>query len=92
LGKPEDIGFTEVLRWYALAGHSLAAMYEQTSVYKLGKGGQTSFARALLEDVRADRLFSTAVAEISQTGGRVDIRTTDGKTISARSVVCTIPL
>jgi len=92
LGKPEDIGFTEVLRWYALAGHNMAAMYEQTSVYKLGKGGQTSFANALLNDIRADRLFSTPVAEISQAHGKVNIRTTDGRQITARTVVSTIPL
>lgn len=92
LGKPADIGFTEVLRWYALAGHSMAGMYEQASVYKLGKGGTTSFAKALLNDIRADRLFNTAVAEISQAGGRVNIRTTDNKQLTARTVVCTIPL
>ena len=92
LGKPEDVGFTEVLRWYALAGHSMAAMYEQTSVYKLGKGGMTSFAKALLSDVHADRLMSTQVVEMSQANGKVHVQTRGGRTITARTVVSTIPL
>jgi hypothetical protein len=92
LGKPDDVGFTEVLRWYALSGHSMAAMYEQTSVYKLGKGGMTSFARALLSDVHADRLMSTQVVGISQANGQVYIRTKSGHEITARAVVSTIPL
>jgi hypothetical protein len=92
LGKPDDVGFTEVLRWYALSGHSMAAMYEQTSVYKLGKGGMTSFAKAILSEVHADRLMSTQVAEISQANGKVHVKTNGGLQITASAVVSTIPL
>jgi phytoene dehydrogenase-like protein len=92
LGKPDDIGFTEVLRWYALSGHSMAAMYEQTSVYKLGKGGMTSFAKALLSEVHADCLMGTQVVGISQADGKVHVRTNNGREITAGAVVSTIPL
>ena len=92
LGRPEDLGFTEVLRWCALAGHSMAAMYEQTSVYKVGKGGMTSFARAILSEVHADRLMKTQVVEILQANGKVQVTTNGGLQITARAVVSTIPL
>jgi phytoene dehydrogenase-like protein len=92
LGKPDDIGFTEVLRWYALAGHNMAAMYEQTSVYKLGKGGMTSFAKALLDEVHADRLMNTEVNELSQANGKVYVQTKAGHRFTADTVISTIPL
>ena len=92
LGRPEDVGFTEVLRWYALAGHSSAAMYEQTGVYKLGKGGMTSLARAILSDVHADRLVSTQVIEMSQADGKVHVKTNGGHKLIASTVISTIPL
>lgn len=92
LDRPEDVGFTEVLRWYALAGHSMAAMYEQTSVYKVGKGGMTSFARAILGEVHADRLMKTQVVGISQANGKVQVTTSGGLQITASAVVSTIPL
>lgn len=47
-----ECGFTEVLRWYALGGHSMAGVFELAGVYKLGKGGMTSFANAILSDYK----------------------------------------
>ncbi|KXJ88141.1 hypothetical protein Micbo1qcDRAFT_151189 [Microdochium bolleyi] len=88
----KDTSFFEVLRWYALSGHSIAGVYECTSTYKLGSGGMTSFARALLGDFRGDRLFSTQVAEIKQDGASAQVITAGGQKISASVVISTIPL
>ncbi|GKU07440.1 lysyl oxidase 2 3 4 [Fusarium langsethiae] len=92
LNAAADTGFTEVLRWYSLAGHSMAGVYELTSFYKLGNGGMTEFARTILNDTQCDRLFDTEVCEIDQSGTNVVITTKNGKTISAKAVVSTIPL
>ncbi|EYB21398.1 hypothetical protein FG05_30690 [Fusarium graminearum] len=92
LNAAANTGFTEVLRWYSLAGHSMAGVYELTSFYKLGNGGMTEFARTILNDTQCDRLFDTEVCEIDQSGTNVVITTKNGKTISAKAVVSTIPL
>ncbi|RKL27147.1 hypothetical protein BFJ72_g13380 [Fusarium proliferatum] len=92
LNSAADTGFTEVLRWYSLSGHSMAGVYELTSFYKLGNGGMTEFARAILNDAPCDRLFDTQVSKIDQGQNGVVITAKNGRTISALTVVSTIPL
>ncbi|EXJ63123.1 lysyl oxidase-like protein 2/3/4 [Cladophialophora yegresii CBS 114405] len=89
-----EIGFVEVLRWYALGGHNMAQVFELAGVYKLAKGGMTSFARSILKDAWSDILLDTTVSEITQTGpdGPVVARAKDGRTFRAKAVVCTVPL
>ncbi|KAJ5353731.1 hypothetical protein N7541_006295 [Penicillium brevicompactum] len=87
-----DIGFTEALRWYALGGHSMAGVFEMAGLYKIGKGGMTSFANAILNEYTGDLLFSTAVKEINHVTSGIKIVTTSGKCLQAKTIVCTIPL
>ena len=87
-----EIGWTEALRWYALAGHSLARIWEAAGVYKLGKGGTTSLAMALLNDCSSDVAFGTRIEKIEQNSGLVILTSSTGDTFKARHVVCTIPL
>jgi monoamine oxidase len=70
----------------------MAAMHEQTNVYEVGKGGMTSFARAILSEVHADRLLKTQGVGISQADGKVHVKTNGGHQITASAVVSTIPL
>ncbi|KAI5456794.1 hypothetical protein BGZ63DRAFT_496079 [Mariannaea sp. PMI_226] len=51
----KDIGFTEAIRWYALGGHSIAGVFELAGVYKIGDGGMTSFAQAIMVVVVLER-------------------------------------
>ncbi|KAG2420308.1 hypothetical protein HFD88_005109 [Aspergillus terreus] len=88
----KEIGFVEALRWYALGGHSMAGVFEKAGIYKLGGGGMTAFARAILDDYRGDLLFNTTVAEIRHVGDGVAVQTSQGRTLRARAVVSTIPL
>ncbi|KAI6764090.1 hypothetical protein HG530_007879 [Fusarium avenaceum] len=92
LNAAADTGFTEVLRWYSLAGHSMAGVYELTSFYKLGNGGMTEFALAVLGDSQCDRLFGTEVSKIDQSQGNVVITAKNGRIVTATAVVSTIPL
>lgn len=61
---PSQVSFTEVLRWYALGGHTMAGAYKLSGVYKLGKEGMTSFARAILSEYQGDLLFKTQVSQV----------------------------
>lgn len=88
----KDIAFTEALRWYALGGHSIAGTFELAGIYKIGNGGMTSFARAILSEYKGDLLFQTAVNEVKQHRSVVEIITSLGRSIKAKAVVSTIPL
>jgi len=85
-------GFVEALRWYALGGHTMAGLWELAGVFKLGGGGMTSLALALLGDLRGDVLLSTPVAAISQDTQGALVITQSGRQIKAKSIVSTIPL
>ncbi|KAL4954138.1 amine oxidase [Aspergillus filifer] len=88
----KDIGFTDAMRWYALGGHSMSGVFELAGTYKLGNGGMTTFARAILGELQGDRLFSTAVSEINQIGNGVAVKTTMSQQLRAKAIVSTIPL
>ncbi|KAI1072900.1 hypothetical protein LB507_008917 [Fusarium sp. FIESC RH6] len=85
-------GFTEVLRWYALGGHSMAGVFEHAGIFKLGKGGMTSLARAILSEYRGHLLFETTIDEVKQDKSSVSLTAKNGRTIQARYVISTIPL
>jgi monoamine oxidase len=92
-GHPTQVGFVEALRWYALGGYNMSQVFELAAIFKLGGGGMTSFARAILEDAKCDISLQTVISSISQERGDiVTIRSADGRTFSAGTVVCTVPL
>lgn len=87
-----EIGFVEALRWYALGGHNIASVFELAGIYKIGHGGMSSLARAILQDFRGDILCNSPVSGIHQNGTIVTVRTKNEKIYRAKSVVSTIPL
>ena len=88
----KDIAFTEALRWYALGGHNLASLFEMAGKYKLGKGGMTSFTRAILDEFAGDLLFNTTVREINHSVSSVQVVTNHSQVLKSKAVVSTIPL
>lgn len=91
-GPGTEIGFTEALRWFALGGHSMAGVFERAGIYKLGNGGMTAFARAILRDFKGDLLHNTVVKSVDQARNGVSLRMKDGRRIDAKAVVSTVPL
>lgn len=67
-------------------------MSEMCGVYKIGNGGMTSLARAILDEYTGDRLFDTVVTDIRQVGRGVEVLTKSGQMLRANSVISTIPL
>ena len=88
----KDIGFTEALRWYALGGHSFRSVLETAGTYKLGNGGMTSFARAIMNEFSGDMLFNSTVREINNLASEVQVVTTRGELLKSKAVISTIPL
>lgn len=60
--------------------------------FKLGEGGMTGLAKRVLAEYNGDRLFGTCVKSIEQSGDEAKVRVNGGEVISARRMVCTIPL
>lgn len=90
-----EIGFVEALRWYALGGHNMAQVFELAGIYKLGKGGMTSFGRLILQDARCDILLDTVISEIISTdaSGLGTVKSQNGQWIlKAKAIISTIPL
>jgi lysyl oxidase-like protein 2/3/4 len=87
-----ETGLVEVLRWYALGGHSIAGMFELAGIHKLGKGGMTSLALAILGDFRGDVLLNSPVSDIIQDSIGVTVGTKTGKKIKAKAIISTVPL
>lgn len=87
-----EIGFTEALRWFALGGHSMAGVFERAGIYKLGNGGMTAFARAILRDFKGEVLLNTVVKSLDHGRNGVSLRMKDGRRIDAKAVVSTVPL
>ncbi|GAM35595.1 hypothetical protein TCE0_017f04047 [Talaromyces pinophilus] len=88
----KDIGFVEALRWFTLGGHSMAGVFELAGIFKLGKGGMTSFARAVWSEFTGDSLFNTPISGIRQGTAGVEVKTSHGQTLRAKLAVSTIPL
>lgn len=88
----QEIAFTEALRWYALSGHSMAGVFELAGLYKIGNGGMTSFARAILGEYKGDMVLETTVKEVRQNSSVVEVITNLGRSIKAKYVVSTVPL
>lgn len=87
-----NTGFVEALRWYALGGHTMAGLWELAGVFKLGGGGMTSLALAILGDFEGDVLLNTPVAAISQDTRGAIVTTQSRRRMKANCIVSTIPL
>ncbi|KAF4971712.1 hypothetical protein FSARC_1511 [Fusarium sarcochroum] len=85
-------GFIEVLRWYALGGHTMAGVFELAGLFKLGKGGMTSLARAILSEYSGHLLFDTVIDTVEQKKSSVVLSAKNGRRIEANYVISTIPL
>lgn len=100
-------GFFDVLRWWALSGHTTAGMYAATETWKLSKsgGGQSGFARAFFDEAVGTGnmawAFDTRVeAVVQREDGTVALLAAGGgggerqqqKRFLGRRLICTVPL
>lgn len=90
-GDPATAGLADQLRWWALGDHEMGRMFDKCGRFKI-KEGTTSLALAMLEDSKADLLLSTKVVKIEQRGDAAEVHTANGETLTARQVVCALPM
>ena len=53
--------FSGALRWYALGGHTFADTTAVSGTYKVGNGGMTSLANAMVRELHCNQTFGTEV-------------------------------
>jgi monoamine oxidase len=90
-GPLEDAALTQALRWVALTNGDWAVNFEACATYKI-QGGTAALAEAILRDAGADVDFGFTVSGIADDGPAVTLRDTDGRTITARTAIVTVPL
>ena len=90
-GPLESAALTQALRWVALTNGDWAVNFEACATYKI-LGGTTALAAAMLADSKATVEYGFTVETVSDNSGSVDIRSVDGRTVSARTAIVTVPL
>jgi len=89
---PDQNGaWTQLLRRVALAHHDPELLAEVVATYKL-RDGSKALLTAILRDVQADVMLSTAVREIRRRRAGADVTLQDGRVLEARAVVVTAPI
>lgn len=91
-GDPTRSGYTQALRWCALAGGDWKLMFEACATYKFSRG-----TRSLLDAIAGDAAgtdirLNTTVTTIDETADGVTVATADGTTLHARHAIITVPL
>ncbi|GCE44935.1 amine oxidase [Rhodococcus wratislaviensis] len=89
-GPLADGAFTSALRWTAATAGSWQLMHEASAVFRLS-GGTAALVAALAADSRAEIRTQAEVCRIDHHPEGADVQTSDGRRISARRVVLTLP-
>jgi monoamine oxidase len=90
-GRTEDGGYTQALRWCALAGGSWQLMFEACATYKI-VGGTRGLIEAIAADAGVEIRTNTRVASVAQDDTGATVTLEDGATLTAAAVVVTLPL
>jgi len=89
---PAETGaLTQALRWAAVSNGDWQLLLEICSRFKF-RDGTTSLAQAIKSDIRGDIQLSTRVARIDERVDGVVVVTDDGREITARACVVTVPI
>lgn len=87
----KDVGFFDVLRWWALGGYSVDGLYETGDDYKILEG-QSRFAQYFFDEALQTRnlsySFDTRVTSIVDQGSLVTVN----ENWHAKRLICTVPL
>jgi monoamine oxidase len=90
-GRTEDGGYTQALRWCALAGGSWQLMFEACATYKI-VGGTRGLIEAIAADAGVEIRTNTRVASVTQDDSGATVTLGNGSTLTAAAVVVTLPL
>ena len=84
-------GFTEMVRWYALAGNDLQRLNDSIARFKL-KAGTKALIDNMIADTKPEVILATPVEKITQNSAGVVVTTNEDQTLSAQRVIITAPI
>ncbi|MBT2597482.1 NAD(P)/FAD-dependent oxidoreductase [Arthrobacter sp. ISL-72] len=94
-GPLENAALTQALRWVALTNGDWAVNFEACATYKI-VGGTAALAAAILADSKASIDYGFTVDTMADDSvmadNSVNIKSTDGRTVRARTAIVTVPL
>ncbi|MDN3460712.1 NAD(P)/FAD-dependent oxidoreductase [Rhodococcus sp. APC 3903] len=90
-GYPISGGYTQALRWAALAGGNWMLLFEACAKYKLEQGTK-SLLDAIASQSTADFRLDSQVCRVVQSDDGVAVTLTDGSTVTAKEAIVTLPL
>lgn len=89
---PAEMGaLTQALRWAAVSNGDWQLLLEICSRFKF-RDGTTALAQAIKSDVRGDIHLSTHVTRIDERSDGVVVVTADGREMTAKACVVTVPI
>lgn len=91
-GDPARGGYTQALRWCALAGGDWKLMFEACATYKFARGTRSLLDAMAGDAGGADVRLNTTVTAIDESADGVTVTCADGTTLRSRHVIITVPL
>ena len=90
-GHPETMSYLEVMRWHLAGGGYLPTVSDSLGRFKL-KEGTISLIDRMIEDGGPEVRMSTPVKGVEDRGELVVVTTARDEQISARAVICCLPM
>ena len=91
-GDPARGGYTQALRWCALAGGDWKLMFEACATYKFARGTRSLLDAIANDAAGADIRLNTTVTNIDEAADGVTLTCADGTVLRSRHVIVTVPL
>ncbi|MDQ0932819.1 flavin monoamine oxidase family protein [Streptomyces turgidiscabies] len=89
-GKSADGGLTALAAWWALPGHDVAGWNSLIGQVN-DSGGTLGLLQRMLADAKAQLLYNSPVATVSDSGSSVTVTTRDGRSFTAPTAVVAVP-
>jgi pseudooxynicotine dehydrogenase len=89
--RAREAAWVEMVRWYALAGHSYVDLVEALARYRF-QDGTKALVDAMVADGKPEVRLGAAVASVEQGGARARVTSRAGEALEARAVIATLPL
>ncbi|KEF54105.1 uncharacterized protein A1O9_09900 [Exophiala aquamarina CBS 119918] len=88
---PAEQSFLTTLHYYALAGYDYDRLMSMIGRYKLA-AGQSDLAARILGEYTGHAIFGKRVEAVNNHGGVVQVALASGDNITARQLICTVPV
>nr|KMM71003.1 amine oxidase [Coccidioides posadasii RMSCC 3488] len=94
-GTPENTGFYDILRWWALGFYTYQGVIDTCSTFKF-HCGQSGFARRFFDEAVASKkvsyIFGCPITSVKDDGKTVQVTVQNGDKFIASRLICTIPV